>query len=116
MKNLLSIFLVFLFILSSGCSKDEEKTTETACDNSNLTYNSGVSSIINASCNASNCHNTGSPHGGFTSYSGLQPTFSNGSFNNRVLVSQDMPQGSATLSQDQLNKIKCWVDNGFPEN
>jgi hypothetical protein len=103
-----------LFLCFSACSKDD--VASVACDGSNLTYNSGVSSIINSNCNASGCHNSGSSNGSFTSFSGLQGVIGNGTFNSRVLSKQDMPQGSATLSQSQLNSLKCWVDNGFPEN
>jgi hypothetical protein len=39
----------------------------------------------------------------------------NGSFKSHVLIEQDMPRGSK-LSKDQLDKIQCWADNGFPEN
>ena len=113
----LSIVIFFSVFALFGCSKDDEKETLTvACDGSNLVYNSGISAIINSNCNASGCHNSGSSHGDFTTYSGLQGFTTNGSFNNRVINLQDMPQGSATLTQSQLNKLKCWVDNGFPEN
>ena len=108
---LFTCFFVFL----SACSKDDEKLTP-VCDGSNLTYNTGISAIINANCTASNCHNFGSSNGSFTSYSGMLGVIGNGAFNNRVLSVQDMPRGSATLTQGQLNQLKCWVDNGFPEN
>ena len=103
-------------MLGLGCSKDEKKVVGISCDGSNLTYNSGISAIINANCNNSNCHNSNSPHGDFTTFAGMQGVISNGTFNNSVLVKQDMPQGAATLTPSQLNKLKCWVDNGFPEN
>ncbi len=106
----------FCFVVLTRCKKDDEKKVSgITCDGSNLTYNTGISTIINTNCNSSNCHNSGSPHGDFTSYGGLQGVIINGSFNNSVLIDQVMPQGS-TLSQDQLNKIKCWVDNGYPQN
>lgn len=109
------LFISFLIVAFFSCKKDD-KITGIACDGSNLTYNTGISAIINANCNNSNCHNSGSSNGSFTSYAGLQGVIGNGKFNNRVLVSQDMPKGSATLTKNQLNKLKCWVNNGFPEN
>jgi len=111
LKKLMFVFLVILFF---SCSKEEKKTS-IACDGSNLTYNTGVSSIINNSCNSSNCHGSGSSHGSFTTYSGLQTVISSGSFNSSVLTNQNMPKGSS-LTQNQLNELKCWVDNGYPEN
>ena len=108
------IFILFI-LFSLSCSKDKNKVTGIACDGSNLAYNTGISAIINASCNASNCHGSGSSHGSFTSYAGLKPFLTNGSFNNSVLNNQNMPKG-ADLTKSQLDKIKCWVDNGYPEN
>lgn len=102
---------VFFFCLFS-CSKDDEAIE---CDGSNLTYNSGISSIINSNCNASGCHGNASSNGDFTSYANLQGVINNGRFNNRVLITKDMPQGSS-LTDGQLSQIKCWADNGFPEN
>ena len=110
-----ALFLILIFLLAS-CSKDDEIVSGITCDGSNLGYNSGISAIINSNCNSSNCHNSGSVHGDFTTYTGMSVVLRNGSFNNRVLVVQNMPQGSATLTKSQLNKLKCWVDNGFPEN
>jgi hypothetical protein len=110
-----ALLVLFSFLLFFSCSKDDEKITP-VCDGSNLTYNSGIAAIINANCTASNCHNSGSANGSWTSYAGMQGVISSGAFNSRVLSLQDMPRGSATLSQGQLNQLKCWVDNGYPEN
>lgn len=107
--------LLFTTIFLIGCSKGDEKITP-VCDGSNLTYSSGISAIINSNCNNSGCHNSGSSNGDYTSYVGLKGTLTNGNFNSRVLNRQDMPKGSATLSETQLNQLKCWVNNGYPEN
>lgn len=110
----LTILMMLLSVSIFGCSKEDKKMSVT-CDGSNLAYNTGISSIINANCNNSSCHGSNSPHGSFTTYSGLQGVISNGAFNSQVIVNQTMPQGSS-LTQSELNKLKCWVDNGYPEN
>ncbi len=115
MSFLNSFLFIFSFFLLFSCSKDDEVLTP-SCDGSNLTYNSGISSIINSNCTNSGCHNSGSSNGSWTSYNGMQSSLNNGRFNSRVLVKQDMPKGSATLTQTQLNQLKCWADNGFLEN
>ncbi|MCB0400608.1 MAG: hypothetical protein KDD41_00845 [Flavobacteriales bacterium] len=104
--------ILSLFFLA--CSKEENKTTGITCDGSNLTYNSGIASIINSNCTSSNCHGNNSSVGDFTSYNGLKTVINNGQFNSTVLVSKSMPRGSK-LSDSQLSKLKCWVDNGYPE-
>jgi len=118
--KLFNPILLLSFVVVFSCSKDDEEPdpglVAPICDGSNLTYNSGISTIINSNCTASNCHGSGSPQGAFTTYAGMQGVISSGAFNTRVLVNQDMPRGSAILTADQLNKLKCWVNNGFPEN
>ena len=113
MKKLTFFLFTAAFLL--GCSKNNEKI-KPSCDGSKLTYNSGISTIINSNCNNSGCHNSGSSNGDYTSYSGLSGVLNNGNFNSRVLNKQDMPKGSAILSQKQLNQLKCWINNSFPKN
>ena len=112
MKISKTILSLTILTVMNSCSKDDTRTAK--CDGSNLTYISGVSTIINTNCNSSSCHGAGSSNGVFTSYAGLSGAISNGSFNSRVIDKQDMPQGSE-LSQPQLNQLQCWVDNGYPE-
>ena len=109
MKEKFLCFNVLLVVLTA-CKKDKdtEKLTP-ACDGSAPTYQNTIKSIIDTKCATSNCHAS------YSSYSGLLPALQNGSFRREVLVDQTMPQGSS-LTQDQLNKIQCWVDDDFPEN
>ena len=102
--------ITMLLVVLTACKKDKvnEKLTPT-CDGSAPTYQNTIKSIIDTKCATSNCHSS------YSNYSGLQPALQNGSFRREVLVDQTMPQGSS-LTQDQLNKIQCWVNNEFPEN
>ncbi len=111
-------FLLLLLGTSTifSCKKDKNSKLTPQCDGSHPTYNSGIKSIIDSNCNSSGCHNSGSSNGSFTTYSGLTGVINNGSFKRTVLTDQTMPQGSATLSQSNINKIQCWVNDGFPEN
>ncbi len=86
-----------------GCKKKQKVT----CDGSAPTYNSYVQSVVNSNCV--------SCHGSYSTYNGLSSITSNGQFEQYVLINQSMPQ-NGSLSQDELNKLQCWVDNGFPEN
>ncbi len=78
------------------------------CDGTASTYDSNMKEIITSNCSSASCHPT------FTNYAAISKYLSNGEFKKRVLVEQDMPRGSK-LSKDQLNKIQCWADAGFPE-
>ena len=111
----ITLFLGVLLVLSS-CKDDR---LEPECDGSSPTYDGQIQSIIQQNCNASSCHGSGSNNGDFTTYAGLQPYLNNGngSFRQEVLQDQTMPKGASnTLTQNELNAIQCWVENGYPEN
>lgn len=84
-----------------------KKTTSVTCDGSTPTYDSFVKNIIDSKCVS--CHS------GYSSYDGLSGIISSGKFEKRVIIEQDMPQ-NGTISSGDLSKLKCWVDNGYPEN
>lgn len=90
---------------ATGCKKSKKKVTP-VCDGTNATYNNTVKAIVNSNCVS--CHSN------YSSYSGLSGITSNGQFAQHVLTDQDMPKGSS-LTSDQLNKIQCWVNNGYPQ-
>lgn len=108
MRNTIVTIAALALITMAGCRKDEEKL-EPTCDGSNPTYNGQVKSILDSRCASGNCH----PN--FDNYDGLSSALQSGAFKREVLIRQTMPEGSP-LTQQQLNTIQCWVDNGFPEN
>jgi hypothetical protein len=81
------------------------------CDS--IKYSVDIQPILNANCIS--CHSTGNPNGDYTNYAGTNVKVSSGIFANRVLVAKDMPLGGS-LSESDLGKIKCWIDNGAPNN
>jgi hypothetical protein len=109
MKKAMLLALMSIFMVVS-CKKDKQSDKLTpSCDGSAPTYESTIKSIIDSKCATSNCHSN------YSTYGGLQTDLQDGDFRREVLVDQTMPQGSS-LTQDQLNKIQCWANNGFPEN
>lgn len=95
-----------------ACKKNSNKHVA-VCDGSSPTYTSTVSAIISSNC--SGCHGPGSNDGDFSTYAKLSTVTSNGKFENEVLTNQSMPQ-SSPLPDADLDKLKCWIENGFPEN
>jgi len=79
-----------------------------SCDGSHPTYNNGIKSIIDSRCSSSGCHP------GYSTYNGIKGILQNGDFTQEVLTNQTMPKNSS-LSQDEINKIQCWANDGFPE-
>ena len=97
--------LLTVVILTFSCNKTEPFVP--VCDGSSPTYDADISLIIQQNC--IQCH------GDYSSYAGLSTVISNGQFEKEVLTDQTMPQ-SSPLTEAQLNKIKCWVENSYPEN
>ena len=108
MKKL--VFTLLAAAVLSACKKDGTSGKLTpSCDGSHPTYNSSIKAILDARCGSASCH------ANYTSYSGLSGILQNGQFKREVLTNQTMPKGSS-LTQDQINKIQCWVNDGYPEN
>lgn len=115
MKKTILLFLLIVGIACwNGCKKkDEYKNLN--CSSINSSYTSSIKPIIDANCTASGCHGAKSPNGDYTTYEGLLIRVNNGTLSKRVLYTKDMPQ-NGSLSLDDRDKIKCWLDSGAPKN
>jgi hypothetical protein len=111
MKTTYLFFAFALIAIAVSCNKTAEFTPE--CDGSTPTYDADISLIIQQSCTP--CHASGGSNDNYMTYSNMSSIISNGKFEKEVLTQQSMPQNSS-LTEAQLNKIKCWVENGYPEN
>ena len=108
--------MLFVFLLFFGCKKNKKDDLNNLdCSKINSHYSSDVRPIIEGNCNSSGCHNAGSTHGDFTSYTGLKSKADNGTLDARVIQQKNMPL-SGSLTMDELKKIKCWIDSGSPNN
>lgn len=105
MVNRILTVALFCSLLIVGCKKKESKVTP-VCDGSSPTYTSFVSGLIASKC--ASCHD-------YSTYAKLSTVTSNGKFKSEVLEKQSMPQGGS-LTESELNKLQCWVENNYPEN
>jgi hypothetical protein len=112
----LAILLGFLIMHSCTYHKGEIVSVE-ICDTMDVTYNSGIADIVNSSCTFSGCHEAGAGFGDFTTYTALKEKADGGQLQDRVLDQKNMPpSGYTALTEDQLQLIDCWLQNGAPEN
>ncbi len=110
----MTTLLVFLF--AGACKKkDDDPLANVDCSQVASAYNANIKPITSGNCVSSGCHNAGSANGDFTTYAGLKAKADNGSLNKRVLEAKSMPP-SGPLPIDDLKKIKCWLNNGAPNN
>lgn len=100
-------------ITMEACKKDDYQDID--CNTINASFMSDINRIIRNNCIQSGCHNSGSLHGDFSNYAGVKGKVNNGSIEKRVLIKKDMPN-SRPLSLDERKKIKCWLNNGAPQN
>lgn len=109
MKNLilLSIFTLFIIILTTGCSNDDEPKE--------ITYNSTVSEIMTTRCTG--CHGGNSPSGNLslTTYSEVKTIAETGTLMNRLNDSNNPMPPTGLLPEADRNSIQTWIDNGFLE-
>jgi hypothetical protein len=112
------IFGLTLFVLACKNENNETKfpvviTKINSCDT--ITYSRHIKPIIIVTCAInSGCHGTGSAQGDFNTYPTMQPFISQ--FKQRLIITQDMPKGSAPLPQAQLDLFACWLEAGGKNN
>ncbi len=91
---------------ANNCTNTAQATVE-----SGTSYKAAVKSIIETSCAISGCH-AGSQSPNFTSFANIQANAER--IKTRTLA-KTMPP-SSRLSDQQINLIKCWVDDGAKDN
>lgn len=107
-------WFLFLFAFAMvGCYYDvESELYPTDCEIMDPTYQNAVEEIITRNCAVSGCHvSGGTGPGDLTEFGNVQSIVSDGSFENRVLVSQDMPPNSS-LTNCELQILNTWLSNG----
>ncbi len=113
-KYLILLVVPLLFIFS--CSKDDDGDPDDNnqnCENMDLSYGQDIKAIIDTHCALAACHGGDPSIPDYTSYQGV---FARRSLiRTRVRERSMPPAGNAALSQSDIDKISCWVDNGAPE-
>ena len=123
----MKVFQYAAFIcLAAFCSCANNKTEEpkpepvVECVPGEYSFATNVKPIIETKCaTSSGCHATGSFTGDFTNFQELKEKVTNGKFKNSVLDHKAPvmpPMGSAELTEAELKILKCWHNNGAPNN
>jgi hypothetical protein len=116
MKKIL-IYIVLLSSVSCSKTKGSSKSFTASDCTSTISYKSDIQPIMNSYCTS--CHQPGNAKGGYelTTYSGVTSNTS------KVLASmlhnggaKPMPEDADQLSDDLLNKMYCWVNDGAKNN
>ena len=78
-----------------------------------VSYKNDIKPILDASCNLSGCHNAGTGTRDWTTYEKVN---SNAGNIKARTANKSMPIGGLTLTQTEIDKIACWVDDGSANN
>lgn len=112
------LFPLFIIATLQACYYDKEDLIygNDDCNPVNVSYANDIVPIINSSCATSGCHvQGGGANGIFDNYDPVKAKVDNGSFRQRVVVTQDMPPGTP-LSNCQIQYIEAWLNDGAPNN
>lgn len=102
-------------ILCFSCTKDIGYIP--FCDKNPSSYATVIKPILITKCSGDYCHHEGSSIGDITTFVGLKEKINEGKFQTQVFDSKLMPPSFAPqLTEDELKKIRCWLDEGAPEN
>ncbi len=119
-NRLLFIFSLCLTIFSCTKEKATEKITQEPDNCPTILFATEVLPVFQNSCSFSGCHSSASSADGIALSTHSEVIAVN---EQRLLNSirhegteSPMPQGGGKLSQDDIDKIACWIANGKPNN
>ncbi|MBL4706486.1 MAG: hypothetical protein JKY54_18300 [Flavobacteriales bacterium] len=119
MQKLLFIVAVVLLI---SCEKDKTlKAIPFDCTGVNATYEADIEPLILASCATGTGPGTGCHDAWILNYNGLRARVLSGDIQRVVYELKSMPPapnflGTPTLTDDEIAKIMCWIQQGAQNN
>ena len=117
MRFLLSVFFGIVFVLGSCTYNSQEPDTPVVelCDTLDASYVNDVSVIISSNCGSPSCHGTNGTFGDMSTYDLFKSYVDQGKISDRVIEQKNMPP-SGPLSDEEINKLNCWIENGAENN
>lgn len=117
-KIMLSAIALSVIIGMGSCTKTDSMTYD--CTGLAPTYTADIKPIMDSNCATSNCHNAATQQNGInlSSYAGTKSESSRARFMGsmqHLSGYKAMPENQAALSDANLQKIYCWVQNGAPQ-
>jgi hypothetical protein len=120
MKKGITIGTIISTLIIAGCRYDVEPNV--ACDTSNVTYSSTITSIISSyGCLSPSCHGGDHPASGFKldTYDGVKAKVTDGRLFGAISHLSGfvaMPENAPKMSPCDIDKVKAWIDAGAPNN
>lgn len=126
-KNVFYLGMVLGLLCCAACTADQlsDSSSELSCSDDAVIYDNQIKPLIDTYCNIPECHDDGSSFGDYTTYAKMQSILNESNFQNRVLDKpngdvQKMPppysDGPTEIADADLEFIRCWINQGYPEN
>jgi hypothetical protein len=118
-KTIIFLSMAAVFMLFTSCLKD--KTIPLGDCNSIISYDAEIRPIIESSCKTQAGGGTGCHDAWIDEYDGIKGNIDAGIWQNEIFTDMTMPVvpnnwGIDSLSQDEITTMKCWINQGYPEN
>jgi len=117
MKGKLFLLFFVAYTMFFSCKKNK---IDISCEGVSVSYANDIVPIINTNCALSGCHVSGFSSGDYTTYTGLKAKADNGTLKERVVAKKDMPPsttlGPKSLSDADIKKFFCWIEDGAGKN
>ncbi|MDC0580306.1 cytochrome c [Bacteroidia bacterium] len=115
--------ILSLILLLSACGDDDAIVTtnqpQSLCDSLDVLYTNDIAPILdNAGCSGSYCHGFGTAGITIKDYATTRASAENPKFLKAIkheMSASPMPKNGLKLSDDDIQKIECWIQNGFKE-
>lgn len=118
MKKISCIIFIFAGLAFSSCKKDKVEDIDVDCPDE-ISYASDIATILATSCNTSGCHNAAGGSAGFV-FENHSQVSDNATMILNVIRHEagfsPMPKFAAKLSDEQINKVACWIEQGKLNN
>ena len=120
-KNGFIVLLIFTtIVIAAGCYNDKASllypgsNQPVNCDSVQAKFTANVLPLISSKCSTPTCHDE-TAAGGFVLQNYFQVSGAQDRIKARVVVQKSMPPTGALLPTE-INTIKCWLQNGAPNN
>ena len=113
MRGYIYTGLLILFLVA--CGSEEPEVTPSECESLAVSYSETVEPLISSACGITGCHVSGFEWGDFTSYAGVKEQAESGRLWLLVGVVRTMPPQNSLFEED-LEMLKCWLDEGARDN
>jgi hypothetical protein len=97
---------------SEQCSINLNTTVQRG--NTGISFSGAIKNIIDTRCAIPSCHSSGTGLSNFTNFSNVQSSAQ--AIKTRTTAKTMPPSGATALTDEQIARIACWVDDGANNN